>query len=802
MDRAESAALYEQVVHSRQGDIMGCNGWRLAPVLLCFAATSASAQEFVEAESEYANRIGKAQQLGKLDAGAFGESISLFNGQLSFSVTDIAIPGNAGPPVALSRKRSISERYLYQDSKPGDLAGFYDWDIDVPHLEGVFSARGWVVGPDNDANRFQRCSQQKRPYIGDGGISYYPETVFWNGYGLNLPGDGGSQLLVASANVPMPADGQSYPWVTTGNVRVRCLPQTQNGVPGEAFLAVTPDGTKYYLNWVVTREMTRMNYRDNPLAPTRSLPRTHVFFMATRVEDRFGNWVNYGYNGDKLTSITSSDGRAITLEYSGDRITRASANGRTWTYQYREPGVLGSRIDGGLAAVVLPDGTRWTYTVSGTLRPPNFGPTQEGSECDPRMGTVYGPYSYAVGHPAGAVSTYSLAYRYFYRAADISPCSSPEQTPYVGVWNLQQRTISGPGLPSMTTTYGFQDGFSAGGRWTTVTEPDGSVTSYLFGVRPRVDEGKVLETRTANAAGVTLQGVKYQYLSKEEAAGQFIPLVGQSLSIMTPTEGLIEPQKQVVTTREATAYTERVDRFDLFARPVQTYSGSDLAVAKDRVVFHDNLASWTLGQKERVEDADTGVERNRTEFNAQSLPHSIWVFGKLKQTRAYDSLGNLTQVVDGNGNTTQLQDYKRGTPRRILYADGTSISATVDDNGWLLSRIDETAATTSYGYDAAGRLALIQYPGGDSVAWNDSIISYQRTTGSERGLAAGHWRRTESTGNARRITWHDALMRPVLTEEYDAATRSSTLRQVITSYDHAGRTIFQSYPGRYRVEGP
>lgn len=73
LDRAESAALYEQIVHSRQGDIMGRNGWRLARVLLCFAATSASAQEFVEAESEYANRVGKAQQLGKLDAGAFGE---------------------------------------------------------------------------------------------------------------------------------------------------------------------------------------------------------------------------------------------------------------------------------------------------------------------------------------------------------------------------------------------------------------------------------------------------------------------------------------------------------------------------------------------------------------------------------------------------------------------------------------------------------------------------------------------------------------------------------------------------------
>jgi YD repeat-containing protein len=776
-------------------------GWRVALALVCaYCSSTVAAQERVEAESEYANKIGKAQNMGRLDEGSFGENISLFNGQLSFSITDIAIPGNNGLPVTLSRKRTISERYLHQNAKPGGLAGFYDWDLDLPYLEGVFSARGWVVGSDNDPTRYQRCSLQKKPFVGES--TPYPEDMIWNGYNLSLPGEGSEQLLVAAANVPMPADGQSYPWVTVGNARVRCLPQTQNGVPGEAFQVVTPQGVKYSLNWVVSREMPTYSYKDNPLAPTRYLSRSHVYFLATRAEDRFGNWVNYGYTGDKLTSISSSDGRSISIAYVGERISSATANGRTWTYQYREPGALGSRIDGGLAAVVLPDGARWTYTPTGTLRPPVFGPSPEGSECDPRMPGVQGPYIYTVMHPAGATATYTLNYRYFYRASDISPCSSSERAPYVAVWNLQQRSITGAGLPGMVTNYSYAGGFGPEGRWTTVTQPDSTTKSYRFGVRPRQDEGRLLETRTASANGTTLEGVSYEYLAKEQSVGQFVALVGQSLSVVTPTEGLIEPQRMATTTVETTQYVERVDRFDAFARPVDTYSGSEVGVAKDRTTYHDALGSWTLGQTALVADIDTGVERSRTEYTSQALPQKTWAFGKLDKTLTYDALGNLTQVTDGNGNVTQFEDYLRGTPRRIAYADGTSISAMVDTNGWLLSRTDETGAVTSFSYDSMGRLTLTRYPTGDSLAWNDTVISRQRTGATERGLAAGHWRETEATGNARRITYRDALLRPVLFEEYDATQRSSTLRQVINSYDYAGRVTFQSYPGRYRLGEP
>ena len=70
----------------------GIRWLRFAPVLLCLVASSVAAQQLVQPESEYANKVGKAQQMGRLDEKTFGENISLFNGQLSFSVTDIAIP--------------------------------------------------------------------------------------------------------------------------------------------------------------------------------------------------------------------------------------------------------------------------------------------------------------------------------------------------------------------------------------------------------------------------------------------------------------------------------------------------------------------------------------------------------------------------------------------------------------------------------------------------------------------------------------------------------------------------------------
>src|SRR5690606_30479684 len=86
----------------------------------------------------------------------------------------------------------------------------------------------------------------------------------------------------------------------------------------------------------------------------------------TKIEDRFGNHVDYSYTNGELTGITASDGRAITIDYalvgtSKRRPTMATAHGRTWTYGYAGT----SQLDP-LATVTLPDGTsQWSYSNVG-----------------------------------------------------------------------------------------------------------------------------------------------------------------------------------------------------------------------------------------------------------------------------------------------------------------------------------------------------------------------------------------------------------------------------------------------------
>jgi RHS repeat-associated protein len=64
------------------------------------------------------------------------------------------------------------------------------------------------------------------------------------------------------------------------------------------------------------------------------------------------------------------------------------------------------------------------------------------------------------------------------------------------------------------------------------------------------------------------------------------------------------------------------------------------------------------------------------------------------------------------------------------------------------------------------------------------------------GLAAGHWRQTVATGNARSIRYFDALWRERLSYTYDLASPANTGRAIETRYDPDGRKLFASYAQR------
>ncbi|MEA5668066.1 RHS repeat protein [Stenotrophomonas sp. MH1] len=211
------------------------------------------------------------------------------------------------------------------------------------------------------------------------------------------------------------------------------------------------------------------------------------------------------------------------------------------------------------------------------------------------------------------------------------------------------------------------------------------------------------------------------------------------------------------------------------------------------VTYYDNTSQWVLGQV--ASRSVDGVVAEQTAHDAiTGLPLQHWSFGKLRQTVTYHADGTVATVKDGKNNVTTLSSWKYGIPQSISYADGTSQSATVNNNGWITQVIDQSGYATSYGYDVMGHLASISYPAGDTVAWTPLSQSFVQVQTSEYGIPAGHWRQTVSTGAGTKITYFDALWRPLLVSEYDATSAASTQRFVGYEYDHDGRVVFSSYP--------
>jgi hypothetical protein len=99
-------------------------------------------------------RINEAKNVAPLSVDtAFGEQVSLFNGNASFSNVDISVSGNSSLPVELRRVLSIDDRSRVNGQH---LGGFAEWDRDLPRLSStIAAAKGWRAA-GGTVN--QRCS--------------------------------------------------------------------------------------------------------------------------------------------------------------------------------------------------------------------------------------------------------------------------------------------------------------------------------------------------------------------------------------------------------------------------------------------------------------------------------------------------------------------------------------------------------------------------------------------------------------------------------------------------------------------
>jgi RHS repeat-associated protein len=792
--------------------------------------SAAGAQTLPSSYTEYTERLRYSEVTAPLADDLFGDQVSLYDGTISFATTDASLPGNNALPVAIGRR--------YEVDRPGNKLLFGNWDLDLPYLSGLFGADSATVAAGYWAPA-ARCSSGRAPPTvkvwnsrGTQQIQMYAMD-YWNGNRLSLPGGGGGELLVPidDARRTFPQDGRAYPFTTRDGWHFSCLSSLQSGQAGEGFLAHAPDGTQYAFDWMVVRNANNPAHKQLYESVTRGiLQRNEVRLYPSQVTDRFGNWVRYEWEGSQLRRLHSSDGRAMELAYDANgRIASIGAAGRTWTYAYDETGQL--------TTVTLPDGTQWHY-VFNTYPVQYKYPTTQGEpwtnyQTQYHLCTRLNKFAeqekvLTVTHPSGALGEFIFQPQRHGRMGVPFDCQETgangtmqngwNWTPvYKDTHSIAIKRISGAGLAPQAWSYAFTslegrydrdvtaEGMpffpvgSAPPKYTTVTAPDGTQSVYEFGKEVGVNDGRLLSVATVVGGQVVRREETVYYPEHEIDGAPFAGRAGNSL-YGGADRGLAEWIRPVVRSSVSQGrvdFHSEVLQFDAHARALKVRSSNSAGHSRtDTNEYHDDAARWVLGQVKRQVNDETGLEVSRSEFDPELvLPTHAYAFGRLMKTATYHADGTLAALADGNGNTTTLADWKGGVPGRVTHPDGAVHAVQVNDSGWVVQTTDENGYSTGYGYDAMGRITSIVHPSSEGgTAWHPVTQAFEWVGGDEYGIPAGHWRQTVSNGNARKITYLDALWRPLLVREYDAANEAGTQRFQRYAYDHEGRTTFASYP--------
>lgn len=611
----------------------------LTLTVLAIAASPAMAQRRIA--DEYEKSIKSAEAVGALGNDLFGEQVNLYTGATTFTATDINLVGSSTLPVSLSRRFSVESRDEFDRFNINQRkGGFLDWELDIPHLQGTYGLNyGWQVDGWNETSRNLRCSGGPEPPVVEGrlsdssGASVWGPSEYWHGNSLHVPGGGSQEMLTAigSNTAYRPNTGASYPWVTSGLWVFSCLATTASGnaVPGEAFLATAPDGTRYWFNWIVRRptSMVSRPYDSGggggtlalqqhtqssskrvattlmPVTATSMLERDEIWILPTRVEDRHGNWVTYTYNPAspwQLTRILANDGREITLTYNtAGHIATATAGTRTWTYSY---------TNNSLSQVLLPDGSKWSIgftnlLLAQTVPNANPGTTQL---CNVRASsTGQTARTGTLTHPSGAVGEFTFLSTLHGRSYVQKICPTWYQTTingsithdyayyprYFDVISLTKKKLSGPGQAAVEWNYAYgpvnaswASDCSAGcvtTKTVSVTGP-GDFVRHTFGNRYKENEGKLLKVETGTSSASILKTEDSTYLLNP--SGQVYPAdIGWTVD--TRSDGTTQrhsPLVQRKTIQQGRSFTWSVASgctsgaycFDTYARPTKVIKSS------------------------------------------------------------------------------------------------------------------------------------------------------------------------------------------------------------------------------------
>lgn len=767
-----------------------------------------------------------------------GDNIDQHTGSLSFTHTDISIPGNSDLPVTLSR--SLTPGFFFHGDVNAELG---DWHLNVPRMHVVTTnedpngnTADWV------GNRCSDPSSTFAPWVhaSNLGSLVYPRDYSY-GLQLDAPGAGSQQVMNLSTRLdvpPMPFPSAAK-FATVNGWYLVCGSANDGG---EGFVAHAPNGDVYRFDRYVQhkhRSMGHVYHHGGNAGMSRQTPRVRAMLMATEVTDKHGNWVRYDYDSaGKLIKIHANDGRKIDITYNGSglletaRVTDAvSANVRTWSYSYQTGTISNPFVDGQFSKLVLheviqPDGQKWDFDLAHGM----FKRPAAGVMCSA------GEHTVSLTHPYGVTGTFVVKetrHRNGWAEWEVqSPlCQggrvnnytpTPEDLGHLtaDTMAVQSKTISGPGIDTAQWTFTYEqdieverypaghefeghpiaDSESDPTNWTKVVGPTGIETTnyHYWGQRlaPGTDSrfaGKLARTETRTAGSSLVQAVENEYIAMGSSGGSYIPIdypFGGGGTVLALSDSYAIRVSQKVITRGTDTYTTSNSYNDDQANPNYSWgyptrvdtTSSTAPDGRSRTAetsYKHNTSPWILGMPEVV--TRNGKEFNRYEYFANGDVQEVKKFGTTQFTYTYSSDGTLDSLTDAVGQITSFANHKRGIPQNITLRDSNTITRVVDDNGWVRSESDPRLNTFGYDYNGVGWLTEIDRPSN----WADTSISYSSlSTGVTQTVARGDLQETVS---------YDSLLRPMLEQKQDLSGEAAPIYSRMT-YDQLNRETFMSFP--------
>ena len=704
--------------------------------------------------------------LDVLDASIFGDHVDIDTGALSFMHVDVSIPGNSGLPVQLGR--SLSPLSAGWGNLSADSLGFGNWDATIPHIRQNYL--------DHNGPQLDRCSGVLGgPNETSSGGQLIYRWQYWNVLQMSMCGK--PVTLLKGGNLNEFA-GKSPRLTAKNRGIITCIPNIGAGL-GEGFKLTQANGTTY--------EFTkRVVYDVENTAP--GFDQLLEVFLVSRIEDVHGNYVDYNYSGNRLSSITSNDGRTISVTWSGGKISRVTANGRDWDYSY-----IGSRLH----RVTLPDNSFWEFADTEAI---TRHPTGNGClEAYPDI---------TVKHPAGAQATFEFdpvtngrvnmfEYQDSRPPREISECAIgyPLSPKAFITTSVTKKSVTIPSGGSQVWTWNYEQDYGsyapgpspyADTKFRTVTYPDGHQVKTYINRTFSWKEGSIEKIETLAPGGALVKTEEYTY-----ALGHSIGSL-QTVNNFTYSLATVKQiyQTEAETTLDGATYTT-VSEFQTdtsasdyaFGAPKKVTQTSSTAPGLSRIAEYEYThyrTPWILKLAKKL-TRNGKVFDEHTYNSSTGLRLTTKEFGVTTGTFTYNSDGTLASSTDAISRTTSYASYKRGIPQSVTLPDTNTITRVVDNNGWVTSYTNPRGNTFGISYDSMGRMTTFDNPG----SWADASISFS-------GLGSGLVQ-TRTRGNSRVTTTYDGYYRPILVKSEDL-TGHSPARFSKTSYDSMGRTSFSSWP--------